>query len=125
MVRKPAVLQAPERRDHFEVGAIEGTIENLIGHNELYFSLYDVLTKERVRCNFDARLQEHVRAAWQSRVVVEGRIKHGPDGVPKSMEVSRIVERPSMEGLPQFKDFSVDITGGIESSEFVRGLRDD
>ncbi len=29
------------------------------------------------------------------------------------------------EGLPQFKDFSIDITGGIESSEFVRGLRDD
>ena len=40
-------------------------------------------------------------------------------------EIAHIRSEGDTEGIPQFKDFSIDITGGIESSEFVRRLRDD
>ena len=36
-----------------------------------------------------------------------------------------LAEESTTDDLPQFKDHSVDITGGVESAEYVRRLRDE
>jgi hypothetical protein len=111
--------------DYFEHGQLDGTVENLISHNQLYFSLYDALSGARVRCNFTADLSEPIRAAWRKRVVVDGRIRFGGDGSPMEVKVDSVTPKEGRESLPQFKGIYIDITGGIESSQHVRELRDD
>ncbi len=126
LIEQPeAEATQPARGDHHETGALEGTVETLTSHGKFYFNLYDALTHERVRCTFDEVLSEQVRSAWRKRVTVEGRILYGADGRIKSIEVASIRLKPNRDSLPQFKDFGIDITGGIESSLYVRGLRDD
>jgi hypothetical protein len=55
----------------------------------------------------------------------------GPDLAPSREDVNRradlftAIASGSPDAPPQFKDHAVNITGGIESSEYVRGLRDD
>jgi len=119
---KPTKLSDPVAKpSYYEVGVIDGTVENLIGHNQLYFSLFDSLAGNRVKCNFDKELSETVRQAWKLRVAVEGKIRFSLDGVPLSMRVGSIQFR---DDLPQFKGTYVNITGGMLPADYVRGLRD-
>ncbi len=121
---KPAGSAEASGSVYYEIGELEGKVETLVGHNGNYFNLYDVLSGERIHCDFSVELQEQVRAAWQKRVIVGGRIQFTPDGKPRSMCVASIALKPPIETLPQFKDFGIDITGGIAPGDYVRDLRD-
>jgi hypothetical protein len=122
---KTGLQAVVDRPDYFEYGEIDGTVENLIAHNQLYFSLYDSLNGVRVRCNITPDLKETVASNWTKRVIVTGRIKYGPHGNPMEIKVESLAPKPGRESLPQFKGVYIDITGGVESSSFIRGLRDD
>jgi hypothetical protein len=111
--------------DYYEFGEVDGTVENLIGHNELYFSLYDALGGVRIKCTFRQDLSDLVRANWLKRIVASGRIKYSGEGKPKDMRVESIEPKPGRDALPQFKGVYINITGGIESSSYIRELRDD
>ena len=126
LLESPRIVSATaERPDYVEEGILDGMVENLIGHQSLYFSLYEALNKERIKCFFSAELSELVRSAWMKRVAVEGRIRYSAEGTARDMRATSIRVKPGVGELPQFKGNFINITGGVESSRFVRGLRDD
>lgn len=118
----PALEVAP--KPYTEHGSVEGTVENLIG-TEHYFSLYDVLSHKRIKCTFAESLREDVRAGWGKRVIVGGIISYDSDGKVDRVAAISLTVKPDRALLPQFKGKYINITGGVESSAYVRGMRDD
>ena len=112
------------RKDYFEKGSIEGKVETVSCHTGYYFNLWEILNNVRVRCTFAPELREIVRSSWEKRSRVYGRIRYAPDGIPKSIDVERIDLARDRKELPQFNTHGIDITGGVESAEYIRGLRD-
>jgi hypothetical protein len=118
------VAESGSSKSYSERGTVEGIAENLIGR-EHYFSLYDILSGKRIKCTFPESIREDVRAAWGKRVVVDGLIHYAADGTPERVAATMLTPKPDRSLLPQFKGKYINITGGIESSEYVRGMRDD
>ena len=86
-------------------GTIEGWLEAVNVHDVRYFSVYDALTGQRVRCNFGTRISaEDVGRAMERRVAVFGEIKYRPDGsiVDMKAESLEIFSRPT--DLPSAED---------------------
>jgi len=123
IINPPTAPDVPPKA-YTEHGTVEGKIENLIG-TEHYFSLYDAVSGKRLKCTFAETMREDVRAGWQKRVVVEGIIYYGGDGKAERVAATSLTIKPDRGLLPQFKGKYINITGGVESSAYVRGLRDD
>jgi hypothetical protein len=127
-ILEPSVALTPleiQLREHTEFGEIDGYNSTITDHTQLYFNLYDSLTKECIKCVYDESLIEVVRQSWRKNIVVTGDIRYGGDGKAKHIKVRHIRIKRDRTELPQFKTVAIDITGGIESSAYVRGLRDD
>lgn len=113
------------KRYRCSYGTIEGRLETLNVHGSNQFTIYDVLTDEKTVCEFPEEMYPKAYAAVRKRVVVVGRVKFNRDGEPVSMTVEDLRERPDAEKLPQFRDGEeVDLTGGMDSAAYVRGMRD-
>ena len=64
--------------------------------------------------------------AWKRRVVVTGKIITNRETRKKEIYVDKIRVLGDRKDLPQLEDLrGIDITGGAESSEYIRNLRDD
>lgn len=127
-ILSPAKIAPPEeyvRKPRREIGSLEGTVRDLQARKQDYFLLKERLTGAEVRCNFPDELDAQVRSAWKKRVRIFGLIHYDDNGQPHMMSVEGIKEIPPILDLPQFKDFGIDITGGIDSADYIRGLRDD
>ena len=111
------------RAKYEDTGALEGILDAPRAHNRRRFNLYDPLTDLRVACQYKLDDIEEIRAAWMGRVAVYGQIRYDKHGQPISMTVERIRR---LRGEPlRIADLPpLDITGGVESSEYVRRLRD-
>jgi len=113
---------------HYEEdGSIQGDLEVLSAHNGVHVDIWDVFTRSRVQCSIADELIEDAKAAFRRRVEVSGRVKYTRKGKPVSIQVESIRILRDQSELPQPTDFDtlkIDITGGVESSEYVRGLRD-
>ncbi len=113
---------------HMADTTIEGTLETVTIHGGEAFDVFDQLTRTRVRCMLvDGKLQDAINALGK-RVSVSGRAKFNEKGRPLSIEVETIRILRDKTGIPSASDFEgegkLDITGGIDSAEFVRRLRD-
>lgn len=107
-----------------EAGAIEGILETASIHRKRTFNVYDPLTGDRIVCHFRTDKVEEVRAAWTGRVAVSGEIRYDKHGKPLSVLVDEI--RKLSGSILRVQDMpAIDITGGVESSEYIRRLRDD
>lgn len=118
------------RRSTYHVAdtTIEGSLETVTIHGGDAFDVFDQLTGTRVRCVLpEGQLQTAVSALGK-RVAVAGLAKFNDKGRPVSIEVESIRVMLDKDRIPKASDFEgegrLDITGGIESSEFVRRLRD-
>lgn len=113
---------------YWEESTIEGRLEVISAHNGTRLSIWDVLTNTKVECLVtDAQLEE-AKDAFRKRVAVTGRAKVTRKGKPVTIEVASIRVLKEKSELPQAKDFEgtgrVDITGGVDSAEYIRSLRD-
>lgn len=113
---------------HLTDTTIEGSLETVTIHGGDAFDVFDQLTGARVRCTLaDGKIQDAVQALGK-RVAVSGRTKFSDKGRPLSIEVESIRVLREKTGLPKASDFEgagkLDITGGMDSAEFVRRLRD-
>jgi hypothetical protein len=107
-------------------GALEGRLEALSSKGKLHFIVFDPVTRDRISCIFSPDLLEEAKAAFpQRRVAVYGEIRYDKKGKPLSIEVKRIRILKAQGELPQPTDIAgTDISGGTESSEYIRRLRD-
>lgn len=107
---------------------VEGSLETVTIHGGEAFDVFDQLTGTRVRCDLpEGKLNEAIEALGK-RVGVSGRAKFSDKGRPISIEVESIRVLRERKDLPSASDFEgegkLDITGGMDSVEFVRRLRD-
>ena len=91
------------------------------------FFIYDSLTDNAIRCFFEAGDTESIAGLIERRVRVKGHAKFTATHEPKSMRVL------SFDALPQgaeatdirsIQSVNPNITGGQDSVEYIRGLRD-
>lgn len=110
-----------------EIGSLEGYLKMVTFKND-YFSLYDKLTGNRVKCDFDAsreKLVEKIRKGLNRRVLVKGLITTNKTGVPQSAEVESIELFKPEEELPSLDDIvglDENFTGGISSENYIDNL---
>lgn len=113
----------------FDETTLEGSLEVVSVHGAETVDVFDPLSNARVRCVLPEGLLPRAVEALGRRVAVSGRAKFNDQGRPLSIEVQSIRLLRDRATLPKASDFEgsgrLDITGGIESSEFVRRLRDD
>lgn len=113
---------------HLADTTVEGSLETVTIHGGEAFDVFDQLTGTRMRCILpDGQINEAVSALGK-RVAVSGRAKFSDKGRPISIEVESIRVLRDKKDLPSASDFEgegrLDITGGEDSAEFVRRLRD-
>lgn len=83
------------------IGTIDGSLEALNVHGDRYFSVYDVLTGQRVRCDFGHRIStDEIARAVERRVAVHGQIKSRPTGEIVGMIAERVEVFPPESELP-------------------------
>lgn len=115
-----------KRKYRYEDTTFEGKLleVNLRGSNRFYID--DVFTGQSIRCYFAESMDMLVANGMRKRVLVTGTAKYKESGAPVSMRVSdlRIIKKESE--LTRFEDMKpINITDGMESSAYVRGMRDD
>ena len=106
-------------------GALEGVLETLTVKGRTNFKLYDPLTNYRIACYILPDKLNEAKDAFPHRVAVYGEIKYAKSGKPISIDVKQIRRLRLRVDLPQLKDIEgIDLTGGTDSSEHIRRLRD-
>lgn len=109
---------------------LEGKIESIQTHEAKTFCIYDPITDAPIECGFVdsdlSRVADLIKT--QARVRVAGLAMYGSDDLPKSIKVREggIAEFPPDSALPRISDLhaaKIDITGGRDSVEHVRGIR--
>lgn len=108
----------------YEEGVIEGRLEVISTHERDSFIVWEVLTGIKVEC-FPTSQEQFAKlpAFLRKRVAVHGKIKCRIDK-PVSVQVDEVQPLRDQHELPQPKDIGkVDITGGLDSDEYVRRLR--
>lgn len=106
-------------------GALEGVLETLTVRKKINFKLHDPLTNYRTTCYISPEKLDEAKAAFPHRVAVYGAIRYAKSGKPLSIDVQRIRRLRLRSDLPQASDIGrIDLTGGTDSSEHIRRLRD-
>lgn len=124
--RRRTMLRILNRRGYYEISTLEGRLETIDVHGKKkVFGIYDVITNHKILCHFDKSILPAVVAALSQRVSVEGMVKFDRSGTPLSINVDNFEVMPGMDELPQFDEGQgINITSGISSEDYVRGLRD-
>jgi hypothetical protein len=113
------------KRYYYEDAMLEGKLETVSIHGDTHFVIYDVLTNHPTKCVIDEVLMRSSFGAIGKRVQVEGKVKYNRSGRPMTMEARSMKPLREASELPQFTEGqSINITGGVESSKYVRRLRD-
>lgn len=119
--------RAPEF--YFEDTELEGYLEALSVHGQPEFWVYDLVTNRGTRCEFGPEDVEAVAdlVKRRARVRVQGKVRFNREHRPVSVDVANFAPLRSQDELPQIRDLHracIDITGGANAVEYVRGLRD-
>ncbi len=118
------------RREYYVMTELDGRLESISVHGQAPdFCIYDPITNQPIRCIFSpddiGRAADLIKA--RARVRVSGRAKYNRKDQPISVEVQEFVTLREQGDLPQIRDLHkacIDITGGQDSVEYVRGIRD-
>ena len=120
------LLIEPPVRAHHEHTTLRGWLQAVTIHGRRQFMIYDTLTDEGIACSFDAKDLKRVLRSMNHIVAVTGRARYDDAGRPKSISVESFRKIKSVDKLPQMEDLKgIDVTGGEESSEYVRKGRDE
>jgi len=117
-----------EKNRYTEYGSLEGILRVLdVSNKRDKLVIVDRLTGHETRCYLLCdELEAKAREGWKKRVIVTGTItvnKLTRDPIKIEVDDIRILRERSE--LPQIDELpAVDITEGVESSEYIRGLRD-
>ena len=109
---------------------LEGRIESISIHGRSPdFCIYDPLTQHAIKCIFQDSDLDSVAdlIKERARVRVLGKAKYNNKHRPVSIEVQGFKALPEQDKLSQIADLhkaNIDITEGVDSVDFVRGLRD-
>lgn len=109
-----------------ERATLVGKLEGLDVHgSQPVFHVYDPLSGKKVRCLFDKEKLGYAKESLPHRVSVTGTATYNNKGQIVSIKVIHFRKLRSRNELPQASDLEgIDLTGGIDPTEYVRRLRD-
>ena len=83
-------------------------------------------TRQIVKCSLSDDMFEAVKSVLKKRVVVEGMVTYREGGTPISIsDVTLIRERKHGRNLDEFIGAAPNLTGGLDTEEFLEKLRGD
>lgn len=86
------------------LGSIEGTMELVSIHGTVYFNIYDLLTRRKVRCVCDMDVLHDLIGSLGKRLLVYGEIRFTAAGLPVSIRVEKVRILRERSELPQPSD---------------------
>lgn len=108
-----------------EYTTLEGKLDSINIYQRREFSIYDALTDHPTRCHFDQEQYGEAYNGLGRRVAVTGWVTYNRQDDPVSMRVDEIRYLRDSAELPRFLEGEeLDITGGEDSAEYVRRMRD-
>ena len=112
----------PRKRVGF--GSVRGRLETLSQHKGTSFRVWDA-SGQSVLCSLPPELLPEAALHFGERVVAHGEVQYGDEGLPEKVKVQQVRWIKEPRDLPGFRDLEgIDITAGIDSVEYVRGVRD-
>lgn len=112
--------------EFFETASIEGTAQMVELFPTLKIKIYGPQSPQGLVCAFSQKDRKAVERAIGKRVEVSGRLRSDKDGRPVGMSARSIRMLRSDSSLPTFRDLEgIDITGGVDPTDYVRRLRDE
>lgn len=107
-----------------------GSIDGLLEWDRWEWTLTDLMIDDFVVLVFSAAMKHRhlipiVEQCRGKRVTVVGMIRYAK-GKPKSIAVESIELLPEEKDIPKYKDIpAIDVTGGVESYEWLMGQREE
>lgn len=92
------------KADYNDFGTIEGRLEAIQDHGNLQLRIRDALLRQTVRCYIPDEMLKDALSNFRKRVEVHGNIHYRKNGVPISIEVSKIDQLPGDDDLPGIND---------------------
>jgi hypothetical protein len=127
-----SALLAIKPQYYNEHTSIEGTLQMVSLYPKPKIKIYSHRLPAGVMCTFPSNPNEKTKLINEAknsigeRVEIYGRLRSDNSGRPLSMEAKAIRAFRPEHKLPKFKDLEgIDITGGLDPTEFIRRLRDD
>lgn len=122
LVERVAEIAKVARGHYHEWGTLRGMMDQITVGAKTKFRIQHVLTGAEINCTFDPLLLEQVKAALPARVEVYGKMRRNRSDQPTSIDVMTF--RVLAEHFTPFNETpAVDITSGVESTEYVERLR--
>lgn len=87
-----------------EDGSVDGILERLDAHGTLGFVVYDVIDERAVRCEISEKDIPVALQSFRERIEVIGRVKYRKDGMPVSIQASKIINFPKKSEIPSLSD---------------------
>lgn len=117
------------RAGYTMLGSVEGRLDAINLHGRGVFTVWDRLTGSPVRCALsnDPQTIEQVKSLLTRSVLVAGRVSYFAHGVPRAIsEITEITPLPTRDEFRLRASFGSipDLTGDVETDEFVRTRRD-
>lgn len=110
-------------------GSVSGILERVNVHGTREFVLYPPVPKSRVRCVFEERMLDEIRASLKRHVTVFGTMHYRRgSALPDLVHVEKMVIHPPDDELPtlrSLKGLAPECTSSIDSVSFVRAIRDE
>jgi hypothetical protein len=108
-----------------ELGTFVGTLETLTVRGKTRFMIWDVITGTRIECLIPREKLDEAHRAFNRRVAVYGLVRYARTGKPKSIQVRDLRVKRGWDDMLRVADMPpIDITRGVDPSEYVRRLRD-
>lgn len=112
---------------YWSLGSLEGRLEAINFHNRPSFTIWERVSRSPVRCSLrnDPYQKELVKALLEKRVVVQGKIRYFPNGIPRSIsQVQGITDNTPDPTLPRAEFGSIpDEEVAKDPAKFLRRIR--
>lgn len=122
-------IKSGYRWEYEDFSELEGTLEVASIHHGTKIFIYDALTGHKTSCIVSREMLNKALDAMKEdspRVSVYGRTRYDKKGQPVEIVVEAFDRLPGFSEITDVIDVpGIDITGGIESAAYVRGLRDE
>jgi hypothetical protein len=107
------------------LGTIEGMLERINWHNQRTFTIWDRVTGAAVNASFDPAHEEEILSLAKRRIAVTGSVRYFANGIPRSISAIEEIRPVAQRMEPPFADAGSipDLTGGLDSVEFVKSRR--
>lgn len=120
-------LRMLTRAQAHAIGSIEGRLEQISVHGRAHCTVYHHRTHKGVRCLFQPDMIGEVKEALGRRVIAAGIVFYNVKHEPIRVQLQHLRRLRSANELPTEKDIGgsdPNFTGGVESSEYIRSMRD-